>query len=282
MRERTIPDFSNYELRNVFTALPELDRFMASPEHDLFVIIRENRTALSILTSNFRDFKKVLKFNDHGNIESKLWDSNTDFRFRLQKQIIRMMMNYLASVFFIIDYSRKQSETILSLNQSIHLSFRKKLSSEFSNDPLHRFIQDLRNYCTHRTFPKIASNSSFDPRSKQAFKTIIYLRKSELLQNFDWSAVARQYIDTCSDKILIGDVITTHYQNFMQFQNWIFLQILLVSKERTQRLIMATSTLCETFDKAKASHALLFKKSFVRYLKFSFEKAARLESMISN
>jgi hypothetical protein len=263
----TKPDF-----QKIFPFLDELDSYKKSDSYKYFLFLRENRTLIAILTDNYRELNKILEYHNSEEIRQMFWDTDPSFRFKLQKQIIRHLSNYLSSLFAVVDYSRKTLCNYLKENSSIFEKYNSKKESYLNDNLYHKFIQDLRNYTSHNTFIKIGSEFSYNIEWTEPRKSI-YVQKSEILLWDGWTAPSKSFINVQEEKIRLNEILKKHFFGFLQFQNWTYLQILLVDEIKSRRFITDTETIYDKAMSAKMSHLLIYKKSYIRYINFVFQKA---------
>lgn len=260
------------EHKNKFLFLEELNNYRDSDSYNYFHFLRENRTLVAIVMDNYREINHVLQYHDSEKIREKLWDVDPSFRFKLQKRISRHLLNYLSSIFAVVDYSRKSLEDYLSKNKNIYDLYSKKKDSFFKEDPRHRFIQGLRNYTSHYTYIKIGSELSNNVEWTKPKKSI-YVLKSEILKWDKWCSKSKTFINSKEEKIRLNEILKDHFFQFISFQNWLYLQLLLVDERRTEIFI---DDIQKIYDRAKAvnmSHTLAFKESYLRYINYSYKKA---------
>jgi hypothetical protein len=263
---------TNPDFQKIFPFLDELDSYKKSDSYKYFLFLRENRTLIAILTDNYRELNKILEYHNSEEIKQKFWDTDPSFRFKLQKQISRHLSNYLSSLFAVVDYSRKTLCNYIKENSSIFEKFNLKKESYLKDNPCHKFIQELRNYTSHNTFINIGSEFSYNIEWTEPRKSI-YVQKSEILLWDGWTASSKSFINSQEEKIRLNEILRGHFVRFLQFQNWTYLQILLVDEIRSRKFITETETIYGKAMAAKTSHLLIFKKSYIRYINFVLKKA---------
>jgi hypothetical protein len=270
----------NPDLQKILSFIDELDNYKKSESYKHFLFLRENRTLIAILTDNYRELNKILEYHNSEEIRQKFWDTDPSFRFKLQKQIIRHLSNYLSSLFAVVDYSRKTLSNYLKENSFIFEKYNSKKEIYLKDNFHHKFVQDLRNYTSHNTFIKIGSEFSYNIEWTEPKKSI-YVQKSEILEWDGWTAPSKSFINVQEEKIRLNKILKEHYLAFLQFQNWTYLQILLVNEIRSRKFITDTETIYNKAMAVKMSDLLIFKKSYIRYIKFVFQKALHTITSVS-
>jgi uncharacterized protein YjgD (DUF1641 family) len=251
--------------------IDEVEKYRESDSHEFFLLLRENRTLYSILLMNHRELNKILKYHNDEQIVKRFWDSDNSFRFKLQKNIIRHLSNYLFSLFSVVEYSRSTLEKYLKANPDIYSKFENEKKAFLLNSK-HKFIQDLRNYTSHNTYIKIGSQFSYNIEWSEPRKTI-YIFKKELLLWDGWTSASKRFIAQSEDKIHLNEIINSHFEEFLKFQNWVFLQLLLVDDSKTIQFILDVKDIYARAKENNQVHLLLFKDSYLRYIDYILVKA---------
>ena len=260
------------DLKKIFAFMDELDSFKKSDSNKCFLFLRENRTLVAILSDNYRELNKLLDYHNSEEIIQRFWDCDPSFRFKLQKQLIRLLSNYLSSLFAVVDYSRKTLCNYLKENSDIFKKYKLKKDEYLKDNLYHKFLQDLRNYTSHNTFIKIGSEFSYNIEWTESRKSI-YIQKAELLQWDGWSEISKSFINLQEDKIRLNQILKNHFVEFVQFQNWTYLQILLVNKEKIESFLTDIKSIYKKASSENMNHLLIFKESYIRYINFVYQKA---------
>lgn len=198
------------------------------------------------------------------------------FWWKLQRKIIRLISNYLSSVFWTVDYSRNKIENHISKNSQLLLKFRQ-IKSSFADDALHRFIQDLRNYITHNSFLNITSEWASDIEW-DAPKRNIYVSKTKLLKSSIWTTKSKAFLLSQDEKIYLIDLMQDHYSKFISFYNWTYIAIIATDLDFSSEMLRKMMDLYEHGETVKLTHVLPFNRAYFRYLYYLTNKGTSLES----
>jgi hypothetical protein len=261
-------------IQKLIQFIGEIETFRKSDTHKFFLFLRENRTLYSILLGNYKELNKILRYHNDEEIVIKFWASDNSFRFKLQKNIIRHLSNYLSSLFAVVDYTRSTLNKYLEANPDILSKYEAKKSEFLINNNYHKFIQDLRNYTSHNTYIKIGSQFSYNIEWTEPKKTI-FVFKAELLQWNGWCSASKILIAKSEDKIHLNDIIISHFEEFIRFQNWIFLQLLLVDLPKTKKFIIDLKCIYASATEINQGQQLLYNDSYLRYINYIFFKAQK-------
>ncbi|MFI5406666.1 MAG: hypothetical protein ACHQ1D_09165 [Nitrososphaerales archaeon] len=254
--------------------------YLKSDAFVFYQYLHQNRLAISLVQDNFKELNNSMTFLKTQTSDSRLWDfNNPSFHWRTQRKLIRLIANYLSSVFNLVNYTRKSIEPYIKLNGAINEAYENLKHAQFSSNSQHRFIQDLRNFTTHDSHLKIASEYSTNIAWDEP-KRNIFVKKEELLQSTEWSVQSKQFIDTLGEKIYISDIINEHYSKFIKFQKEIYSMTLLVDETRTKFFIQSVTTLLEQSKEYESSGILTFNLAYIRYLNYLLKAALRTTGVL--
>lgn len=248
-----------------FLYLEKLDKFIISDSYSFYRFLIENRLTLNIVNSNFQELVKIVNHHNSPELEERLWNiANPTFRWKMQRKIIRALSNYLNSLFSTVDYSRNNIEKFIAKNQIILNEFNKKKNIQFSENPIHRFIQDLRNYTSHNTFIKIGSERSLNIEWDEPRRNV-FVRKNELEWK-QWNSFSKLFLNSQTDKIYLIDILKQHYEHFSSFQNWTYLMLFETDKTITTTFINEINQIFQDAKNVKMLHTLPFRQSYLKYI----------------
>jgi hypothetical protein len=259
-----------------FAFIKKYEVFKGSSQNQFYSFIRENRLNLSILMENYVDINQIVKFHNSPDNDKVLWmNLNPRIRWRTQVKVIKALLNYLTCVFSVIEYSRKDLAPYLQKEANIYKAYQQRVKLDFELNSLHRFIQGLRNYTIHYSHLKIVSYIHYDRDLSESSRNI-YIPKSILLKFKNWDKQALSYLNTLDDKVYIIDIIIEHYKNFIQFQNWAFLNLFLVDYKFSARVYEELQALLNEATSLGLNYNLPFDKVYLRYYKYILSKSLAL------
>ncbi|MEC2307650.1 hypothetical protein [Bacillus atrophaeus] len=132
-------------------------------------------------------------------------------------EIGRLLHNYLSSAKTLIDHTRKLFQDEYK-KSTFAEEYEKKIKEAFTESPLARFIQDLRNYSLHREIP--ISGVSYDIASDDKGLKEIYLVKKSLLEWDGWTKKSKEYLKKCKKNIDLNQLIIEYTKQIKEFQEW--------------------------------------------------------------
>lgn len=255
----------------------EIEVFKLEDAYKFYCDISDNRSVISILRNNYRDFSELNTYHNSIEIEERLWDHNPTFRLKLQRSISRKLSNYLNSVFATVDYSRAELIPYFKNNTELVSKINLEKDIFLQENPEHKFIQDLRNFTTHKIFLKVGSGFAHNIEWTSPMKRI-YLEKKHLLQWDGWSKSSKRVIDDLDRNLYLNNFIDRHYLSFCAYQNWLFLQMFVIDRNRTEKCIHEISGIYQKAVSVGQPHWLPFSESFIRFINYSYQKALHTTS----
>lgn len=199
-----------FRISEELEAMPELARIQQIDIQKLSYFVFEDNTA---------ELRRVLDF--HGDLKQNLPLFDTDNRDSLdalQREIGRLLHNFVASANTLIDTTRRLYE---KYENGAFPDYQTKIDSEFVTDPLSRFVKGLRNYAVHYEAPPLISKISFSIGENGNLKSQIVLPSKKLL-GFKWDAEAKRYITDCGEEIVLDSVVNDYYHKVSNFYNWFY------------------------------------------------------------
>lgn len=251
--------------KNYYRFIELYHNFVGSEEYAFYQSLLENRSAISILKANFRQLKRTVQFhNDHAIREAPDSRKHLKILWRTQRELARLISNYLSSVCSQISYGRI-ARSVIKKNHIVLSLFLDQLRLRFEENRQHRFIVEFRNYVSHESNIKVISE--FGMRIEwDAPRSNFYIDKQRLLKSSNWKQPAKEYLQRIGDKVYIYDILQEHFLDFVSFQNEIYLSLFIADAPRAKSLV---KKLEETFNSCKEigyQNFLPFNESYLRYL----------------
>ena len=138
-------------------------------------------------------------------------------------ELLRYLHNYLASFKTLVDHTRIIMDRDY-LDHGFYKDYQSRIYSDFAENPLACFIQNLRNYLLHYSLPSTFSefNISKDPESgKEVVQTRATIKKVPMTHWSGWSVKAREYLDNAEDDIELLNIIKEHEDKVRKFNEWL-------------------------------------------------------------
>lgn len=262
------------KLRNALDFNKQLFNFLEGKSYAFYRFLIENRLLISVPRNNYIDLSKLVLLHNELNSNDGLWDlKNQKARWKLQRQIIRLISNYIGSIFSLVEYSRKHVIPLLKKNSDTYSRHLYLLNQFNQNYPCHKFIQDLRNYAFHNSPLNIFSEYTISIQNQGPRKDI-YLQQNELQQWQGWTKESKKFLNDQPPKIYLMKILKDHFNGFISLQDNSYLHLFLVDKDRT---IMFRNDMVTILKKGYDNnfYGLPFDECYIRYIDALISKAQR-------
>jgi hypothetical protein len=131
--------------------------------------------------------------------------------------VICKIYNYVTAAISLVQHTRNLYRRLYGKN-SLFPEYQERVETDFTNDPLTGFIQDLRNYCHHYKSPFIMFTTTDDSNGRLISKIGIPL--SNLQEYGKWEAPAKKFLATVQEKVDVMEVVTAFHVKENAFQDW--------------------------------------------------------------
>ncbi len=138
----------------------------------------------------------------------------------LQVHLGFKLHNFVCAAKSLVDHSRVLYKRFYTKQGIEFPEYISEVKSRFDNNTLSKFIEFLRTYSQHEKLPTIGSTFTFDSSNDDGFIFKITLNSNELLKSSSIGALAKDYINTQGDKIIIKNVITEYHKQIHSFYKW--------------------------------------------------------------
>ncbi len=172
-------------------------------------------------------------------------------------ELLQHLNNYLSSAFSVVDYTREHFKK--HYNDSLLPEYSQKISTDFSANLLHRFMQDFRNYALHYGIPKLSRVKQLKPSDKDwTTEHYITLNLKDLYESsYEWKSLSRTYLENrTSDDIKISPLFEEYFNHLDGFQKWY---------KKEQREIFSKEI--SIIEKAEHDFSLLMFEDLMSYIK---------------
>lgn len=169
-------------------------------------IFKVNEQELMRLLAKHADFHGSLKpFGGTGDQDT--WEVE-------YQECVRLLHNYVAAAKSLVDHTRNVARAVLKAKGLD--AYQSRVDTTFKDEPLSRFVQDLRNYVQHQANPVLMKTVEF-----QEMRSGMQLSIKHIQGWSGWSAKAFSFISSCKDKIYIHDIVIRYSALVDGFQSWV-------------------------------------------------------------
>ncbi len=199
--------------------------------------LRNFRLGLYPFRNNFRALKRTIRTYENPENRDRVWDNiDNNYRWNLQKEINRNILNFLSSAYSLREYTYKKVKALSKDFTGLANLYQEKITETYGSDPESNFVMDLRRYYIHYHFPQIGVflhlSNQFDGQVCYP-----YLHKSELFKFEDWNARSMEVLERYEEKVEFEPIMDAYFQRTLEFQDWLILEIFRNKKKMIQRLI---------------------------------------------
>ena len=207
-----------------------LAHIVESPEYRIAVELDELEAALRLHEANYRDVMRTtaeLVANDDEEIDrlKKLWswDNRRELE-RMWTEAGRLLHNYLASAYTLLEHTRRHIERLYADLPFKH-EYGKEKENQLTNYPLVWFVTDLRVYNQHRRLPLVGGELSVDvdklPESKVIRSRVCLDVKDLLTRGRKWSRPSREYLASAGNWLPVDKLAEEYMRVISPFYSWL-------------------------------------------------------------
>jgi len=227
------------------------DKIRDAPEQKIIQEIDSLRWSFGILHGNYDQLIKLLTLLEDKPQAISLWDVKRKKDLHIIfEEIGRLLFNYLAAAFMLIDHTRRYVDHMYSNSQYANFKqeYEKEIALRFVNNDNHQIAQGLRNFIQHRKLPSVGSTITFTQETglNKAFMVAI----PSLLEWDGWSGRARAILLSKGDTLRLREFVQQYFQQVESFHKWLWVKQVELHKEDVDRLNQLIREAREAFKNA--------------------------------
>lgn len=184
--------------------------------------IRSLEIAMWIFIKNFEHLREYLVSTIQEPISSPAVEQGYMQRWEDRAiEITRLLQNYVAAGVSYLDQTTRLVNDMYG-SKPPSGEYWKRISSEFTSDPLSQFVKKLRDYFMHYSTIAPVFQTRYTARTSEndaAITRSALLPVPNLLRYKDWSKKAKDYMEN-KEVINIFDVIDSYSMKVAQFHDW--------------------------------------------------------------
>lgn len=170
-----------------------------------------------IFKGNYEELRRVLEKYHDPNFALQLWDmKNRSMLDLFQKEIVRMLHNYVASEKTLIEHTRKFVREHYS-GMEFEREYDSKVKEIFSN-PFCAFMEDLRDFFLHNGLPLTSASVHFEKDRPLEFQ--IKLDVASLRGWSGWDTKAKKFLETLGKDVVLDDLVNRYGSLVTGFYEW--------------------------------------------------------------
>ncbi|MBR0748233.1 hypothetical protein JQ582_30305 [Bradyrhizobium japonicum] len=141
----------------------------------------------------------------------------------VMREVSRLFHNFLAAAMTLVDHTRVFVDEYY-LGTQVKREFSDRVNRTFANNPLTRFVQDLRNYMVHRGLPPVQRHLTVQPveggkLGETTAETGFQLSTADLLEWTGWKSDAKKYLAEAGMSIELLPLISRYRILIETFHN---------------------------------------------------------------
>jgi len=216
------------------------DELKSMKEFVLLEQIRHFNSSIEVFKGNYYQLREYVEFHNNPIKSRELFSvNNREVLFAFQQEIIRLLHNYVASAFSLIDHSRRHYEKLYS-NKPEFPEYLIEVKRKFKDVPVANFTKELRQFIQHYDLPAIVSTTKYIASPPSLTQTLL-MKKADLIR-FDWNSKSLEYLNSNEDDIDLIVLIDSYFRIVEEFYVWFkkaqekihSLEIIAVDKKRRE------------------------------------------------
>lgn len=183
---------------------------------------------LNVFEGNLADLRKICSLIEDPKNGLRLMNASMDSgNNSAHMEALRHFHNFLAAAKSLVDQTRTFVDEYYA-GTTIQNAYEQKVQSEFSQDPLAKFVQELRNYMLHRNLPASSMTINLDGIENSIAKsmtTSVTINKQGIEEWKGWTKLSRQYLQQADEKIPISSISNPYSKKVLDFYCWFDLKL---------------------------------------------------------
>lgn len=142
-----------------------------------------------------------------------------------QYEAIRLLHNCLAAAHSLVCHARRMVVGGALVSESVLAQHQERVAKQFAGDPLHQFVQNLRNYMLHYDLPLTAATFSATRKGSGAAwdcQAGLWLDLKSLQAWEEWNSKAREYMRAAGQSANLLDLLKTYTDKVVDLHKWLF------------------------------------------------------------
>lgn len=135
-----------------------------------------------------------------------------------QRDIFRLLHNFLASVKTLVDHTRILTKELYS-DTDFEKQVQSKVDQQFANSPLAQFVHCLRNYTLHKDLAFTHASMSFKEGEK--IKISIQIDLEQLRKWDKWNQKAQEYLGSAPKSLPLKNIVDEYAGLVLDFHTWL-------------------------------------------------------------
>lgn len=178
---------------------------------------------LNVFQGNWSDLQKTCDLIENPHSGLRLMHADMEQGNHLaHMEALRHFHNFLAAAKSLVDHTRFFIEDHYA-GTPMQDAYKQKIECDLSQDPLVKFVQDLRNYMLHRELPDSSMSinvSTIENSIAKNLTTTITIDKASLLAWSGWTKPSLKHLNSADARISIPSISTPYGEKILNFYRW--------------------------------------------------------------
>lgn len=177
----------------------------------------------NIFWSNYIELKRACEIVENPEVGIKLFGGEQrEASTQVHMEVMRLFHNFLAAAKSLVDHTRVFVDERYS-GSPLSDAYKDKVKNDLSENPLIRFIQDLRNYMMHKGLPSGSMSLSVKRQADDSFaaQSTVSIRRDDISTWSGWTKPSRTYLISAPEHIKISDLSRDYAERIENFSEWL-------------------------------------------------------------
>jgi len=171
---------------------------------------------LFIFEENYRSVDTYSTYTEEQEVAVQMF-ADRDYAAKVQGTFVRHLHNFLVSSKSLVEYTRESIREWYAGSDLLR-TYEDQVRKTFVNDPLVSFIEDLRNYCVHKSPIGIFTHHQL---GNDKVSNLTYIHKKSILDWSNLSADGKRFLLQFHADIPIMEPIAAYRDKVVGFRRWL-------------------------------------------------------------
>jgi hypothetical protein len=171
---------------------------------------------LFIFEENYKSIESYSSYAEQQNVAVQMF-VNKDYSSKVQGTFVRHLHNFLVASKSLVEHTRGSIRAWYSGTDLLR-KYQEQVTKTFAGDPLVSFIEDLRDYCVHKSPIEIITHHRI---GEDEPSNSTYIHKESILHWSGLSAGGRQFLLQFQSDIPIMEPIIAYKDKVVGFRQWL-------------------------------------------------------------